>query len=69
MQSQIANTSREDIMRFETLLAHKQRIEELPNWPFDANLTFRLLGYAVIAPLAWVGAALVENLVDQIAGG
>ena len=69
VQSQIADTSREDIMRFETLLAHKQRIEELPNWPFDANLTFRLLGYAVIAPLAWVGAALVENLVDQIAGG
>lgn len=69
VQTQIESTSRDDVVQFETLLAHKQRIEDLPNWPFDANLTFRLLGYAVIAPLAWVGAALVENIVDQIAGG
>ena len=63
----IAAADRGDVVRLETLLAHEQRIEELPDWPFDAQLAMKLFGYAVIVPLAWVGAALVENIVDQIA--
>ncbi len=66
--SDLGSTDREDVGQLEMLSAHIERIRNIPNWPFDARLALRILGYAVIAPLAWVGAALVENLVDQIAG-
>ena len=67
LNARIDEIARDDVAQLETIAAHVERIRNLPNWPLDlANMT-RLLGYVVIPPLAWVGAALVENLVDRFA--
>lgn len=64
----IATTDRKDIHQLEILSAHADRIRAISDWPFDLRLITRILGYSIIAPGAWVGAALVENLVDQFTG-
>ncbi len=35
-----------------------------PNWPIDLQTVTRVFAYVIIPPLAWVGTALVENLVN-----
>ncbi|NKB99330.1 MAG: hypothetical protein GKR90_12670 [Pseudomonadales bacterium] len=67
INQQIESTNGTDVVRLETLLSHVERIKGMSNWPIDLGIATKILGYSVIAPLAWVGAALVENLVDQIA--
>ncbi|MGD8417313.1 MAG: hypothetical protein PVH91_09665 [Pseudomonadales bacterium] len=37
----------------------------LSNWPLDLSLVSRVAVYLVIPPLAWVGAAVVENVVQR----
>ena len=66
LESQLASTDREHIRELEALSAHIDRIRSMSNLPIDIRLAMRLIGYAVIAPLAWVGAALVEGLVEQV---
>jgi hypothetical protein len=39
---------------------------QVPEWPFDIGLLARLLLYLILPPLTWVGAALIENLVDSV---
>jgi len=58
-------TSRRDLAELEVVTAHIERVRNIPNWPIDVQLITRLFVYLVIAPLAWVGAALVERLIDQ----
>ncbi len=48
------------------LLAFRREIMQVPEWPFDVGLLARLLLYLILPPLTWVGAALVENLVDSV---
>ena len=59
---------RHDVVQLETVTSHVERIRNLPHWPLDVGQLLRVLGYIIIPPLAWVGAALVENLVDQFTG-
>ncbi|MEM7218618.1 MAG: hypothetical protein AAF515_09655 [Pseudomonadota bacterium] len=50
-------------------LAYRREIRELSNWPIDIGGIGRLLGYIVIVPLTWIGAALIEMVVDSAIGG
>ena len=65
LMQQLAQTSREDIRELEVLSAHLERIKSMSAWPVDITVLQRILLYVIIPPAAWVGAALVENLVDS----
>jgi hypothetical protein len=48
------------------LLAYRDRVEALREWPIDASVVGRLGLYLLIPLASWVGAALVERLVDRL---
>ena len=48
------------------LLNYQREITGITTWPFDVSALVRLGLYLVIPPLTWVGAALIERIVDQI---
>ena len=68
LQSALDRCERTDYLRLDTLLGHQERVRALHSWPVDLRLITRVGFYLVIPPLAWVGAALVENLVDTLLG-
>ena len=51
------------------LLAYRREIMSIPEWPFDLSIMARFGGYLVIVPLTWIGAALIENVVDLFIAG
>ncbi len=59
-------STQEDILRFETLLAHRERLQDQRTWPFSTALMSRLFIYLIIPPLAWAGAAVVEVIVARL---
>lgn len=66
LQAQLDVVDRNDIASIEALSAHIERLRGLSNWPVDLRLATRIFAYVIIPPLAWVGAALVENLIDRL---
>lgn len=68
LQAAIGATERSAIGTLESLAAHRERIRQLPAWPLDLSLVSRVAFYLIIPPLAWVGAALVETLVQGFLG-
>jgi len=46
------------------LLVYRREIADALEWPFDISIVARFALYLVIVPLTWIGAALIENLVD-----
>lgn len=46
------------------LLIYRREIASAAEWPFDISIVARFGLYLVVVPLTWVGAALIENLVD-----
>ena len=66
LMGQLETVDRGSLVELEALSAHIERLQKMPNLPIDTNLILKLLGYAIIAPLAWVGAALVEGLVEGL---
>jgi len=46
------------------LLNYRREIAQHSTWPFDIGNLTTLLFYLIIPPLTWVGAALIENLVN-----
>jgi hypothetical protein len=46
------------------LLTYRREVAQTSEWPFDVGVMTRLGLYLVIPPLTWVGAALIEQLVD-----
>ncbi len=48
------------------LLAYRRELLQVSEWPFDVGVFTRLGLYLIIPPLTWVGAALIENLVDNL---
>lgn len=46
------------------LLTYRHEIAKTPTWPFDLGNVTRLFFYLIIIPLTWIGAALIENVVD-----
>ena len=61
-QDKVART---EIAQLEPLSAHIERVKGIPNWPIDVQLISRIFVYVVIAPLAWVCAALVEQVIES----
>ncbi|MEM8983920.1 MAG: hypothetical protein AAGC71_12900 [Pseudomonadota bacterium] len=47
-------------------LSLRREVSRLPTWPFDVPAITRFVVYAVIVPLTWTGAALIEILVNAI---
>jgi len=50
------------------ILAFRDYVRALPEWPFNLGLLGRWLFYIVIPPLTWVLAALMENFIDAMVG-
>ena len=46
------------------LLVYRREVATMAEWPFDISVMARLGVYLFIVPLTWIGAALIENLVD-----
>ena len=69
IQAANSATTTEDILKLETLLAHRDRVQAQRTWLLSTDVVSRVFLYLIIPPLAWVGAAMVERLVDQLAGG
>ena len=47
------------------LLTYRREITAVPEWPFDTSVIGRLAVYLIIPPLTWIGAAMIENLIDS----
>jgi hypothetical protein len=48
------------------LLLYRREIRQVSEWPFDVSALARLVLYLILPPLTWVGAALIENMVDAM---
>jgi hypothetical protein len=55
-----------DHVGFTELVLYRQMIQDVNEWPVDFPIFIRLTIYVVIPLLAWIGAALVERLVDFV---
>ena len=64
LQALIDGQDRSDVVALEALVAHRDRVAHLSSWPVDMSILSRVGFYLIIPPLAWVGAALVETLVQ-----
>ncbi|MEZ5558177.1 MAG: hypothetical protein R3E86_06470 [Pseudomonadales bacterium] len=56
----------ESLARLAPLLTYRREILQAPEWPFDMGNLTRLGLYLIIPPLTWIGAALIEHLVDSL---
>jgi len=65
LQDAINRCDHADIVRLHALVDHLHSVRNMNTWPLDFRLLSRALFYLVIPPLAWVGAALVEKLVER----
>lgn len=61
---QLADDSQATLEELSPLLVYRREVARTPTWPFDLGNIARLAFYFVIIPLTWVGAALIENVVD-----
>jgi hypothetical protein len=41
-------------------------VQRVSDWPLDIGALSQLAFYLIIPPLTWVGAALIENVVDAL---
>ena len=56
----------ENVNQLEALLQRRERVKALSSWPIDMSVISRLLLYAILLPLAWLGTALVEMALDRL---
>ena len=56
------------VAELESLLQRRERLTALSTWPADLSLVQRFLLYLVIPPLAWVGAEIVELMLEGVVG-
>lgn len=59
----------ESLLRLNALLQRREFVRGLRNWPMDLSIFSRFVLYVFIPPLAWVGAALVELVLDSMLVG
>ncbi len=55
---------KKDYTALTPLLVYRREVLGAREWPFDLSIMARFGLYLVIVPLSWIGAALIENLVD-----
>jgi len=60
----LAETSKTDD-RLAALLAMELRIERVQEWPFGGGSLFRVAFYLLLGLSSWVGAALVERMLES----
>ena len=48
------------------VLNHRRHMQHVSDWPLDIGALSQLGFYLIIPPLTWVGAALIENVVDAV---
>ncbi len=58
--------SRQLIRDLQPMFVYRNEIANVSEWPFDSVAIARLMLYLIIPPLTWVGAALIEILVDSL---
>lgn len=56
----------EDAQQLRADLALEQRLMEVSEWPFDAGSYGRVILYVLLGLGSWVGAALVERLLESL---
>jgi hypothetical protein len=54
--------------RFAELMSYRAFVESVREWPLDGSTLVRLALYLAIPLFSWVGAAMVERLVDAALG-
>lgn len=54
----------QQLIELQALLDHRTYLQACPEWPFKVTTVVRWSLYLLIPPLTWVGAALIENVVD-----
>ena len=59
-----ADTPEPGYSTLEPLLVYRREVLDAPEWPFDTGALGRLALYLIIPPLTWIGAALIEIVVD-----
>ena len=57
-----------DRLALADLLAWRAFVEAVPEWPIDISTLSRFVLYVVIPLLGWVGAALVQHVLDAALG-
>ena len=68
LQVAINACDRSDFGQLALLTEHRETVRDFNSWPLDVGLVGKVLFYVIIPPLAWVAAALVEQLVDKAVG-
>ncbi len=56
----------EILSELQPLLNYRREVKQIPEWPFDSPVVFRLVFYLTIPPASWVASALIERLVDSV---
>jgi len=54
----------DDLPALSPLLTYRRELLAVSEWPFDLGVMARLAFYLILPPLTWVGAALIENVVN-----
>ena len=52
--------------RYLLLVLYRRQVVDTSEWPLSAGSASRVVLYVVIPPLAWIAAAVVENLVSNL---
>jgi len=66
--SELANALEQGSDRSMLVSLYRRQVAATPEWPASAGAASRVLFYVVIPPLAWVAAALVQDLVSNVLG-
>ncbi len=64
LQHEIDKFDHADYAQLAPLLAYRRELREIHEWPYDLGAMTRFGIYLIIVPLTWIGAALIENVVD-----
>lgn len=59
----------ESLVRMNGLIERRERVQQTRTWPMDVSIFSRFLFYIFIPPLAWLGAALMEVMLDSYIAG
>ncbi len=68
LQAEINALGDGDYERLAPLLAVRREVASTSEWPVDLGIVTRLGLYLFIVPLTWIGAALIEMLVEVSVG-
>jgi hypothetical protein len=59
----------DSLVRLNGLLARRDQLQHTRTWSMDSSIFSRFLFYIFIPPLAWLGAAFVEVMLDSFLAG